>query len=67
MFACSSWWAAQLEFHVNMPLQNGHVECLRVAHQLGGAIGISCEYAAANGHVKCLRCSSIGRCNWNFM
>ena len=34
---------------------NGHVECLRVAHQLGGAIGISCEYAAMNGHVECLR------------
>ena len=27
----------------------------RVAHQLGGAIGISRVYAAMEGHVECLR------------
>ena len=26
-----------------------------VAHQLGGTIGISCQYAARGGHVECLR------------
>ena len=37
---------------------NGHVECLRLAHEVGGSIGRACTIAATNGHVECLRVAS---------
>ena len=46
---------------------NGHIGCLRIAHQLGGASGISCEHAAKRQPCKNTRVANELGSAMNFM
>lgn len=49
-----------------MAAYNGHLECLKFAHEHGYKWDEwTCYYAAYNGHIECLKYAHINGCEWN--
>ena len=43
--------------------QNGHIDCLKYAHQQGTSLTSKvCEFAAQNGHIDCLQYAHANNC-----
>ena len=50
-----------------MPPANGHLECLKYAHEQGCPWHEdTCTYAASNGHLECLKYAHEEGCDWDW-
>ena len=51
-----------------MAAENGHLDCLKYAHEHGCPWNENtCMWAARNGHLDCLKYAHVNGCSWNII